>query len=405
MNVAFVLPIAWRALKRNKLRSALTMLGIIIGVGAVIAMTSIGSGAKAQVQAQIASLGQNVLLVWPGSVTQSGVRTGWGSSSALTLDDVAAIQRECPAIDKISPGRNTSTQIVAGNQNWFTQLQGVGVDHLEIRDWPLAEGSFFTDQDVRAAAKVAVIGGTIADQLFGGTDPIGQVIRIKKVPFLVVGVLSRKGQNVMGQDQDDTVLVPYTTAMKRITGSDRLGSITMTAVNADMLEEAQRQVEALLRQRHRIQPDMPDDFTVRNQTEIAEAATATARIMTVLLGSIASVSLIVGGIGIMNIMLVSVTERTREIGIRMAIGAMGRDILVQFLVEAVVLSVIGGIIGIGIGVGTAAVVSKVTGWPTLISYGAVALSFLFAAAVGILFGFYPARKAANLDPIEALRYE
>jgi putative ABC transport system permease protein len=404
MNL-FVLPIAWRALRRNKLRSSLTMLGIIIGVGAVIAMTSIGSGAKAQVQAQIASLGQNVLLVWPGSVTQSGVRTGWGSSSALSLDDVEAIRRECPAIDKISPGRNTSAQVVAGNLNWFTQVQGVGIEHLEIRDWPLAAGSFFTEQDVRAAAKVAIIGATVADQLFGGHDPLGEIIRIRKVPCMVIGVLSRKGQNVLGQDQDDTILVPYTTAMKRIIGSDRLGSITMTARSADLLEEAQRQVEALLRQRHRIQPDQPDTFTVRNQTEIAEAATATARIMTVLLGSIASVSLIVGGIGIMNIMLVSVTERTREIGIRMAIGAMGRDILVQFLVEAVVLSVIGGVIGIALGVGTATILSKVTGWPTLISYGAVALSFLFAAAVGIVFGFYPARKAANLDPIEALRYE
>jgi len=405
MDFTFVLPIAWRALKRNKLRSALTMLGIIIGVGAVIAMTSIGSGAKAQVQSQIASLGQNVLLVWPGSVTQSGVRTGWGSSTALTVEDVEAIRRECPAIDQISPTRQTSSQVIAGNQNWFTQVQGVGDNYLGIRDWPLAEGDFFTEQDVRSAAKVAVIGGTVADQLFGNSNPVGEIIRVRKVPCLIIGVLSRKGQNVLGQDQDDTVMMPYTTVMKRVLGSDRLGAITMTAVSADMLEEAQRQVEALLRQRHRIQPDMPDDFTVRNQTEIAEAATATARIMTVLLGSIASVSLIVGGIGIMNIMLVSVTERTREIGIRMAIGAMGRDILIQFLVEAVVLSIIGGVIGILLGVGTATVLASVTGWPTLISYGAVALSFLFAAAVGIVFGFYPARKAAGLDPIEALRYE
>src|ERR1051325_7816836 len=251
MNFLLVFPIAWRALKRNKLRSSLTMLGIIIGVAAVIAMTSIGSGAKAQVQAQIASLGQNVLLVWPGSVTQSGVRTGWGSSSALTLDDVEAIRRECSAIKLISANRSFSSQIVSGNQNWFTQIQGVGVDHLEIRDWQLESGAFFTEQDVRAAGKVAVLGGTVVDQLFGGSNPIGQILRVKKVPLRIIGVLTRKGQNVLGQDQDDTVMIPYTTAMKRLQGSDRLGSITMTSVSADMLEEAQRQVESLLRQRHR----------------------------------------------------------------------------------------------------------------------------------------------------------
>jgi len=422
MNLWLVFPIAWRALKRNKLRSALTMLGIIIGVAAVIAMTSIGSGAKAQVQAQIASLGQNVLLVWPGSVTQSGVRTGWGNSMALTLDDVEAIRRECPAVNLISPTRHFSSQIVAGNQNWFTQIEGVGVDHLEIRDWLLESGTFFTPQDIRSAAKVCVIGGTVADQLFRQINPIGQILRIRKVPCLIIGVLTRKGQNVLGQDQDDTVMVPYSTCMKRLLGSDRLGSITMTAVSSDMLEEGQRQVEALLRQRHRIQPDQPDDFTVRNQTEIAQAAGATARIMTVLLGSIASVSLIVGGIGIMNIMLVSVTERTREIGIRMAIGAMGRDILMQFLVEAVTLSSIGGIIGIVLGVSAPGILkfaahtfgrlgiesealSAIAAGPTLISGTMIVIAFVFSAAVGIFFGFYPARKAANLDPIEALRYE
>ena len=405
MNLFLVFPVAWRALKRNKLRTVLTMLGIIIGVSAFIAMTSIGNGAKAQVQAQIATLGQNVLLIWPGSVTQSGVRTGWGGAQRLTVDDVEAILRECPAIDMISPSQMTSRQVVAGNQNWFTQVIGADVDYLEIRQWPLVSGRSFTELEVRGSGKVAVIGATTADQLFEQTDPVGQVLRVDRVPFVIIGVLSRKGQNLLGSDQDDTVIIPYTTMMKRVQRSDRLRSITMRAVSSEHLAEGQRQVESLLRQRHRIQPDDPDTFTVHNQEEIAQMATATSRILTVLLGSIASVSLIVGGIGIMNIMLVSVTERTREIGIRMAVGAMGRDILVQFLVEAVVISVIGGIIGIALGVGVSKLVAAFTGWPTLISFSAVLLCFLFAAAVGIFFGFYPARKAANLDPIEALRYE
>lgn len=397
--------IALRALRRNKMRTALTMLGMIIGVAAVIAMVGIGQGAKAQVESQIASLGQNVILIFSGSVTRSGIHTGWGSAGTLTVEDAEAILREVPGVIGVSPEVRSGSQIAAGNQNWFTQVLGESPDYFQIRQWQVVAGAPFTEQDVRSANKVAVIGKTIADQLFPGEDPIGQIVRIKNVPFVVVGVLASKGLSMMGQDQDDVIIIPYTSAMKRVQGVTTLRSMLVQVAKPTMLTTAQQQITELLRQRHKIGPGKDDDFTVRTQLEIAEMATATARTMTTLLGAIASVSLIVGGIGIMNIMLVSVTERTREIGIRMAVGARSRDILLQFLIEAVTLSVIGGLIGIALGIATSNLLAAKMNWPTLTSPTAVVVAFLFSAAVGIFFGFYPARKAARLDPIEALRYE
>jgi putative ABC transport system permease protein len=405
MRIFAILKIAARALQRNKMRTVLTMLGIIIGVGAVIAMVSIGNGAKAMVEKQIASLGQNVVLVFSGSVTRGGLNTGWGSSGTLTIDDATSIQREVEGISTVSPEVRTVTQVAAGNQNWYTQILGEGEGYLELRQWPLVEGAMFSDQDVRSANKVAVIGKTTARQLYGEASSIGQIIRVKAVPFVIVGELIPKGLSVMGSDQDDVLIIPYTSAMKRVTGATTLRSINVQAENADALTSVQNQIIDLLRQRHRIGPGRDDDFNVRTQQEIAEAATATSRVMTLLLAAIASVSLLVGGIGIMNIMLVSVTERTREIGIRMAVGAKGRDILMQFLIEAVTLSAIGGAIGIGLGVGASRLLASKMNWPTLTSTSSIIGAFVFSAAVGIFFGFYPARKASTLDPIDALRYE
>ena len=405
MRLGATLKISMRALRRNKLRSALTALGIIIGVGAVIAMVSIGHGAKAQVEAQIASMGQNVILIFSGSTTRTGIRTGWGGAGTLTVDDALAISREVAGIVRVSPEIRTTRQIAAGNQNWLTQILGEGPDYFELRDWAFTAGGPFTATDVRAAAKVAVIGQTVAEQLFPNEDPVGQVVRVKNVPFVIVGVLAPKGMSFMGSDQDDVVILPYTSAMKRVTGETTLRSIMAQAGSSAECAAAQPQITDLLRQRHRIAPGRDDDFTVRTQQEIAEMATATARIMTLLLGAIASVSLVVGGIGIMNIMLVSVTERTREIGIRLAVGARGRDILLQFLIEAVTLSSLGGIIGIALGLGTSQVLARVMEWPSLISVSAVVVALVFSMGVGVFFGFYPARKAARLDPIEALRYE
>ena len=381
------------------------MLGIIIGVGAVIAMVAIGNGAKAQVEGQIASLGQNVILIFSGSTTRSGVNTGWGSAGTLTVDDVAAIEREIPTVSVVSPEIRTVGQLAVGNLNWNCSMLGEGPEYLSLRQWPLADGAMFTEQDVRGATKVAIIGKTTAKQLFGEEDPVGQIIRVKNVPVKVLGTLTPKGLSIMGTDQDDVVIMPYTTAMKRFSGATTLRSINVQAASALALTQTQAQITELLRQRHRIQPGRDDDFTVRNQQEIAEAATATNKIMTLLLAVIASVSLLVGGIGIMNIMLVSVTERTREIGIRMAVGAHGHDILMQFLIEAITLSSIGGILGIVLGVGTSKIVSAKFAWPTVISVDSVALAFIFSAVVGIFFGCYPARKASHLDPIDALRYE
>jgi putative ABC transport system permease protein len=357
------------------------------------------------VEAQIASLGQNVILIFSGSTTRGGLHTGWGSAGTLTIEDATAIGREVPGVTTTSPEIRTVSQVAAGNQNWFTQILGEGEGYLELRQWPLAQGSMFSDQDVRSANKVAVIGQTTARQLYGDSGALGQIIRIKNVPFIIVGQLSPKGLSMMGSDQDDVLVIPYTSAMKRVTGTTTLRGINVQAESSSALSSVQQQIIDLLRQRHRITAGREDDFTVRTQQEIAEAATATSKIMTVLLGAIASVSLLVGGIGIMNIMLVSVTERTREIGIRMAVGAKGRDILLQFLIEAITLSLVGGIIGIAVGVGTSQLLAAKMKWPTLTSLTSIVAAFLFSAAVGIFFGFYPARKASTLDPIDALRYE
>jgi len=405
MRLGSTLNIAFRALRRNKLRSVLTALGIIIGVAAVIAMVGIGNGAKAQVEAQIASLGQNVILIFSGSTTSSGIRTGWGGAGTLKIEDAEAIRREVPGVTAVSEEVASTTQVAAGNQNWFTRIYGESADYFDLRQWLLADGAPFTAQDVRSANKVCVIGRTTASQIYGSDDPVGQILRIKNVPFVITGVLMAKGLTTQGVDQDDVVVMPYTSAMKRVVGGTTLRNINVQIGDARQIEAAQQQIIALLRQRHNIRPGRDDDFTVRNQQEIAEAATATSRVMTLLLGAIAGVSLVVGGIGIMNIMLVSVTERTREIGVRLAVGAHGRDILTQFLIEAVSLSSIGGLIGIIFGVGASKLLSIYAHWPTLISIGSIALSFFVSAGVGVFFGFYPAREAARLDPIEALRYE
>jgi len=405
MRVGSTFNIAFRALRRNKLRSVLTALGIIIGVAAVIAMVGIGNGAKAQVEAQIASLGQNIILVFSGSTTSSGIRTGWGGAGTLKIEDAEAIRREVSGVTALSEEVVSTTQVAAGNQNWFTRIYGESADYLDIRQWPLADGSPFTPQDVRSANKVCVIGRTTATQIYGNDDPIGQVLRVKNVPFTITGVLTPKGLSAQGVDQDDIVIMPYTSAMKRVAGGTTLRNINVQVGDANQMNAAQKQIIDLLRQRHNIRPGRDDDFTVRSQQEIADAATATTNVMTGLLGAIAGVSLVVGGIGIMNIMLVSVTERTREIGTRMAVGAHGRDILTQFLIEAISLSSIGGVLGIIIGIAAAKTIAITRHWPALISPGSIVIALLVSAAVGIFFGFYPARKAAALDPIEALRYE
>ena len=399
------LRIALRALGRNKLRSFLTMLGIIIGVGAVIAMVAIGEGAKATIRSQIASLGTNVLIVLPGTTFQGGVRTGSGGVNTLVDNDAKAMMQELPSVAFASPALRRPEQVVAGNLNWSTLAQGVAPEFQQIRDWQVAEGRFLHEGDMESAAKVAVVGQTVVDQLFGNDDPIDSVIRIRNIPFRVVGVLAPKGQSSQGTDQDDTVMIPYTTMQKRLMRITWVQSIVVSAVSAERVQEAQEQISLLLRQRHRIGPDREDDFTIRNLSDIAEAASASARVMAVLLGSVASISLLVGGIGIMNIMLVSVTERTREIGIRMAVGARSRDIMFQFLVEAVVMAASGGLIGILLGIGSSVLLNRVAQWPTLISPEIVAVAFFFSGAVGVFFGFYPAQKAAHLDPIDALRYE
>ena len=397
--------IALRALKRNPLRSGLTMLGIIIGVAAVIAMVAIGTGAKEQVASSIAQIGQNTVLVMSGAGSRGGVRGGWGSLPTLTRQDYEAIRKEIPGVLRATPDVRKVAQVMAGNQNVNTTINGAGEDYVEIRSWDFLEGGNFSAADVRAATKVAILGQTVATNLFGDASPVGQIVRIQNAPYTVVGLLKPKGMNMMGMDQDDMVLVPWSSALVRLTGTDSFRAITVQAERADQIEVVMEELTALLRQRHRIRDGAEDDFHVRSQQEIMEMATSTTKTMTILLGAIAGVSLLVGGIGIMNIMLVSVTERTREIGVRMAVGARGSDILLQFLVEAVVLSVGGGLIGIGLGFAIAEIVSAKVGWNTLVSPESVALAFVFSAAIGIFFGFYPARKAAGLDPIEALRYE
>ena len=402
--------VALRALRVNKLRSALTMLGIIIGVGAVIAMVGVGSGAQARVAEQIQSLGSNLIIVLSGSTTAGGIRMGQGSQLTITEEDAAAIAREIPLVQASAPSMRGNAQVVYGNLNWATGIQGVTPDYAEVREWNVVTGRFISGEDVDGATKVALLGQTTAQNLFGDSDPLGQVIRIKKVPFTVVGLLDRKGQNSWGQDQDDVVLIPLSTAKKKVLGVSQanarsVGTISVKIRAGEDMSEAETQMRGLLRQRHRLQPYQDDDFTIRNLSEILQTQEESSKVMTYLLAAIASVSLLVGGIGIMNIMLVSVTERTREIGLRMAVGARGRDILMQFLVEAVTLSLIGGIIGILLGLGGSRAISQFAEWRTQVPPEAIAMAFGFAAAVGVFFGFYPARKAARLDPIEALRYE
>ena len=402
MRAVNTITVSLRALRRNKMRSTLTALGIIIGVGAVIAMVSIGNGAKAQVEAQVASLGENVITVFPGSFTTGGMRAGLGSASTLTVEEAEAVTREVPNVLAVSPEVRDRAQVLANGLNWNTLIMGESPDYPAIRSWPMGEGAMYTDQDVRSVAKVAVIGRTVADQLFPGGDPLGQTIRIRNIPFKIVGVFAGKGFNLFGQDQDDTVVIPYTSHLRRVSHHQNINSILVQAASADTNGKVQQDITDLLMQRRK---GRDQDFTVRNQVELAQAATATSETMTLLLGAIAGVSLVVGGIGIMNIMLVSVTERTREIGIRLAVGAHGRDVLLQFLIEAVILSSLGGLIGIVIGIGTSQLVSLKTGWPILVSPTSVVVAVVFSAVVGMFFGFYPARKAAQLDPIEALRYE
>ena len=402
MRIIATIRIALRALRRNKLRTFLTMLGMIIGVAAVISMVSIGNGAKSQVEGQIASLGQNVLSVFPGSSTSGGARGGWGSVSTLTPEEALLIGSEISGVVAVSGEVRDRQQVMANGMNWNTQVQGESPDYLSIRAWPLADGAMFTEADVKSAAKVAVIGKTVADQLFSGSDPLGQTIRLRNIPFKIIGVLTSKGVSFFGSDQDDTVIIPYTSAMRRVMGRQYLSAILIQAASPKDMSRIQTDVASLLQQRR---GGREADFTVRSQLELAEAATATSKTMTALLGGIAAVSLVVGGIGIMNIMLVSVTERTREIGIRMAVGAKGKDILLQFLIEAVTLSVIGGTIGIVLGVGISRLLATKMNWPALTSFSSIMVAFVFSAAVGIFFGFYPAKKASSLDPIEALRYE
>jgi len=404
MRIGSTVTVSLRALRRNTMRSILTALGIIIGVGAVIAMVSIGNGAKSTVEAQIASLGQNVLLIFSGSFNQGGARSGAFGAGTLTPDDAEAIAREVSHVAGVSPEVRSGAQVLANGLNWSTQILGEGADYLGIRQWPLSAGAMFTEQDTKSVGKVAIIGQTIVKQLFPDDDPIGQTLRIRNQPFRVIGVLQAKGLSVQGSDQDDIVIIPYTSAMKRVTRQTMLRSINVQAATPDTIDDVQAEITALLRQRHRT-TEQTDDFTVRNQQEIAAAATATSQTLTLLLAAIAGVSLVVGGIGIMNIMLVSVTERTREIGIRMAVGAHGSDVLLQFLIEAVILSSMGGIMGILLGIGSSQLISKLNNWPVLVSTTSVIVAFVFSAAVGMFFGFYPARKAAQLDPIDALRYE
>jgi putative ABC transport system permease protein len=399
-----ILKVGLKAIGRNKMRSILTALGIIIGVACVIAMIGVGQGSQAAIQAQISSLGTNFLMIFPGVATQSGARIFTGQST-ITDDDVEAVGAECSAVAYATPMSRSAAQVVTGNLNWGTSVQGVGVEWPFVRSWNVDKGTFFGESEVRAAAKVCVIGSTVANALFEGQDPVGQTVRIKNFPFRVIGVLETKGGNTMGQDQDDTVIAPYTTVMRLLKKTTKIDMFMASAVSRDSVEEAQKQIEALLRQRHRIAPGQDSDFMIRSQQEIAQTADQTSKTLSLLLASAASISLLVGGIGIMNIMLVSVTERTREIGIRMAIGAKGRDILTQFLIEALTLSVAGGAIGIALGMGASRFLAWKAQWPILLSPAAVLLAFGFSAAIGVFFGFYPAQKASRLDPIEALRYE
>ncbi len=403
-----IINIALRALKANAMRSFLAILGIIIGVGAVVTMVAIGSGASEKISSQISSIGSNLILVLPGATTQSGIRMGTGTQQTLTMADAESISRECSAVIAVAPAITGTAQVVFGNQNWATGVIGTTPDMVIVREWELISGRFVNEQDVRSGTKVAVIGQTVAERLFGELDPIGKVIRIKKIPFEVIGVLDRKGQSLTGQDQDDIIYVPITTAQRTLFGQTLPGRVRMIYAKASSLEsipQATEQIKTLLRQRHRIGPNQEDDFTVMDLTQMLKAAEESTKTMSILLGAIASVSLIVGGIGIMNIMLVSVTERTREIGIRMAVGAKPKDIRMQFLIESVFLTTIGGIFGLLMGIGISLAVASLMEWPVSISLFSALIAFGFSAFVGVFFGFYPAYKASTLNPIEALRYE
>ncbi|HJQ96898.1 MAG TPA: ABC transporter permease [Candidatus Polarisedimenticolaceae bacterium] len=404
VRTANIVKVGLRSILRNTMRSALTMLGIVIGVTCVIVVNGIGNGATKSIQSNISSLGANYIMVFPGQVTQGGARIAAGVSS-LTEDDARAIKTECPSIAYVSAGARTAGQVVAGELNWGTEIFGADVDWPFIRSWNVSRGTFFSEAEVKASAKVAVLGATVQKNLFPDSDPIGAVIRIKNVPFRVLGVLERKGGSTMGNDQDDQIVVPYTTVMKRISGSNRLNIVQVAAKGPDAIQPAIQEITALLRQRHRLGPGQDDDFTIRSQEEFAATAAATTQTMRYLLVGIAIVSLVVGGIGIMNIMLVSVTERTREIGIRMAIGAKAHHVLAQFLLEAITLSIVGGGIGILLGLGGSRAVAKFAGWPVSVDPSSIVIAFATAAIIGVFFGFWPAWKAAKLDPIEALRYE
>ncbi len=400
---------AWRALRRNPLRSALTMLGVVIGVAAVIAMVSVGQGANAAVQAQISNLGTNVVMVIPGTTTQGGVRAGSGSSTTLTAADARALARDLEDVAEVTWIKREVAQVSYANRNWSTGIQGSSPAFLRVRDWPLRAGRFFSPTEDDSAAKVAVLGQTLVDELFApGEDPLGATIRIKNVPFQVIGVLGRKGQTSWGQDQDDVAMIPFRTAERRVLGTDALGSVNMVVISAHGEQDVatvDTRVKDLLRTRHRIAPGEDDDFTVRSMQEMFETSLAASKVMSQLLAAIASISLLVGGIGIMNTLLVSVTERTREIGVRLAVGAKARHILLQFLVESIVLSLAGGVLGALLGVGVAVMIGRLAGWPILISPLAIAAAFVFSGTVGLVFGVYPARRAARLDPIVALRHE
>jgi putative ABC transport system permease protein len=405
MSIFMTLRIALKALNRNKMRTILTMLGMIIGVGAVITMVALGTGARTTIEERVKSAGTNMIMVNAGNFSTGGVRMGQGNSTTMTPEDATMI-KAIPGVQYATAGANSRSQVIAGNQNWSTNVQGTDVDLPLIRNWPTKYGSFFTAADVTGAQKVAVLGTVVSDTLFGpDIDPTGQIIRLRSQPFKVIGVMTSKGQSSMGQDQDDTIFTPYTTVMKKLQGQHNINNITVSAAQSDQIQDVAEAIRVALRTSHKIVPGDADDFMVRTLEEMASVQTETTKTMTTLLASIAGVSLLVGGIGIMNIMLVSVTERTREIGLRMAIGARGKDVLLQFLVEAIVISLIGGLIGIGLGFGLSAAVQKFMQWPAVISPNAIALAFGFAAVTGVFFGFYPARKAAGLDPIEALRFE
>jgi len=404
MSLLNFLEIAMVSLWRNRMRSFLTILGIIIGVGAVIAIVAVGNGAKKQVENQINSLGSNVIMIMPGQVTQGGIRQ-YGGQTNFNERDMEVIRRNCPAVSSISPQVRTTAQAKSATLNWDTAIYGVSADYFDIRNWPVVSGRLFTPQEVSQALPVCVIGQVVAQNLFGEADPVGQIIQINKVPFLVIGMLDKKGGGGFGGDQDDAVLAPYTVVMRRITGSIYFNNFLVSAVAADQIAEASQEISAALRESHHLASWQPDDFNLRSQDEFRQTAEQTSKVLILFLGSVAGISLVVGGIGVMNIMLVSVTERTREIGVRRAVGATRGNILLQFLIEAVVLCFIGGVIGIFLGIGASYLISKFMNWPVSVSSGSVFLAFGFSALIGIFFGYYPARTAARMDPIEALRYQ